>query len=44
MLAVYRVFLLGFGPEIIQNNLYSFVSQPQTINTLFMGLINLNKS
>ncbi|HOD97045.1 MAG TPA: YidC/Oxa1 family membrane protein insertase [Candidatus Paceibacterota bacterium] len=44
MLAVYRVFLLGFGPEIIQNNLYSFISQPQTINTLFLGFINLNKA
>jgi len=44
MLAVYRVFLLAFGPEIIQNNLYSFISQPQTINTLFLGFINLNKA
>ncbi|MDD3614340.1 MAG: YidC/Oxa1 family membrane protein insertase [Candidatus Pacebacteria bacterium] len=44
MLAVYRVFLLGFGPDIIQNNLYSFISQPQTINTLFLGFINLNKA
>lgn len=44
MWAVYRVFLMGFGPEILQNNLYSFVTMPQEINPLFLGLINLNKA
>jgi len=43
IIAVYRVFLTGFSSEIIQNNLYSFVANPQNINTLFLGLINLNK-
>lgn len=42
--AVYRAFLMGFGPEVLQNNLYSFVTMPQEINPLFLGLINLNKA
>jgi len=42
--AVYRVFLMGFSPETLQNNLYSFVIIPDQINPLFLGLINLNKA
>jgi YidC/Oxa1 family membrane protein insertase len=43
ILAVYRVFLMGFSPEILQNNLYSFVNLPQNINPLFLGIVDLNK-
>ncbi len=40
--AVYRVFLNGFGAEKL-NTLYSFVSRPETINAMFLGLIDLTK-
>lgn len=42
ILAVYRVFLLGFSSERM-NDLYSFVSHPATLNPSFLGLINLTK-
>ncbi len=43
ILAVYQVFLKGFSEEILQNTLYSFVNHPQNINSLFLGIIDLNK-
>ena len=42
ILAVYRVFLLGFSPERMAD-LYSFVSPPASLNPFFLGLINLTK-
>jgi len=42
MLAFYWVVRSGFGVAQF-SNLYSFVSQPQTINGLFLGLVNLTK-
>lgn len=44
MIAVYKVFLMGFSEEVLQKNLYSFVAMPQNINPFFLGLINLNKA
>ena len=41
--AVYRVFLNGFGADKL-NALYSFVSRPETINSVFLGLIDLTKT
>lgn len=40
--AVYRVFLNGFGSEKL-DTLYHFVSRPETINSIFLGLIDLSK-
>lgn len=42
ILAVYRVFLNGFGAEKL-NTLYSFVTKPEIINSIFLGLIDLTK-
>lgn len=42
LLAVYRVFYNGFGTDKI-SHLYSFVAQPEIVNTLFLGLIDLSK-
>jgi len=41
--AVYRVFLNGFASERMVD-LYRFVSHPGTINSIFLGFINLSKS
>ena len=41
--AVYRVFLNGFGSERL-DTLYHFVSRPETINSIFLGLIDLSKT
>jgi len=41
--AVYRVFLNGFGADKL-DTLYSFVSRPETINSVFLGLIDLTKT
>lgn len=42
ILAVYRVFLNGFGSERL-DALYSFISRPEIINSIFLGLIDLSK-
>jgi YidC/Oxa1 family membrane protein insertase len=42
ILAVYRVFLNGFGSDKL-DTLYHFVTRPETINSIFLGLINLSK-
>jgi YidC/Oxa1 family membrane protein insertase len=44
LIAVYRVFYLGVTSETLKN-LYPFVSQPEVVNSTFLGLIDLsNKS
>lgn len=40
LIALYKVFLAGFTGEVF-NNLYNFVSMPEKINNLFLGLIDL---
>ena len=42
LIALYRVFLNGFSVETL-SNLYSFISFPNSLNYLFLGLIDLNK-
>jgi YidC/Oxa1 family membrane protein insertase len=42
LIAIYRIFLQGFSPEIF-DHLYSFISKPDHLNALFLGLINLEK-
>lgn len=41
--AVYRVFLNGFASERMVD-LYKFVGHPGTINSIFLGFINLSKA
>jgi len=40
LIALYRVFLGGLDPERL-NGLYSFISQPETLSPMFLGIINL---
>lgn len=40
LIALYRVFTIGFKPEAFAK-LYSFVSQPENINNMFLSLIDL---
>ena len=42
LIALYRVFLTGVNGEQM-DALYSFVSQPETINFIFLGLIDLSE-
>ncbi len=42
LIALYWVFMQGFDPSQMKN-LYSFISAPGNINTLFLGLINMDK-
>lgn len=44
MIAVYRVFLMGFASETLMNNLYSFIKMPENFSPLFLGIVNLNKA
>ncbi|MEX1112264.1 MAG: YidC/Oxa1 family membrane protein insertase [Candidatus Andersenbacteria bacterium] len=37
LIALYRVFLVGLAPESFQS-LYSFVAEPNTIQTIFLGI------
>lgn len=41
LMALYRVFLRGFGPETL-DFLYSFVARPSEINMSFLGIIDLS--
>jgi YidC/Oxa1 family membrane protein insertase len=41
LIALYRVFWLGIDIETLPGELYSFVSLPESINTMFLGAINL---
>lgn len=43
LLALYQVFLAGLDPNKL-NDLYSFVQKPETINVMFLGLINLARA
>ena len=40
LIALYQVFIAGLSPESL-SALYSFVSRPESINTLFLGFINI---
>ena len=42
LIALYEVFWKGLQPGQM-SNLYSFISQPQTLNPYFFGLINLSR-
>lgn len=42
MIAIYRVILKGFSPEVFIN-LYSFIPHPQVFSQSFLGLIDLGK-
>jgi len=42
LIALYQVFLKGLSSEAFKN-LYSFIPQPTSIDTLFLGLIDLAK-
>ncbi|MBL7053198.1 MAG: membrane protein insertase YidC [Candidatus Portnoybacteria bacterium] len=42
LIALYRVFFTGLNPEQL-NLLYSFVSKPDTLNFVFLGLIDLSQ-
>ena len=41
LIALYQVFLKGFSGEILQQNLYSFVSNPGVVVPTFLGVLNL---
>jgi YidC/Oxa1 family membrane protein insertase len=43
LIALYQIILSGLRAGGIGSGLYSFVSAPQTINTLFLGLLNLKE-
>lgn len=43
LIALYQVFWKGLDPGQL-DNLYSFVTRPEAINPMFLGLINLAKS
>jgi len=40
LIALYQVFLKGFNPESLET-LYSFVYNPEIINPMFLGIVNL---
>jgi YidC/Oxa1 family membrane protein insertase len=42
LIAIYRVFLEGFPPEIL-DSLYGFVTRPEYLNTSLLGLLDLEK-
>jgi len=42
LIALYQVFWKGLGPETM-HHLYGFIPNPGTINTSFLGLINLTE-
>ena len=43
LIALYKVFLDGLNLEVLQTSLYSFVAQPEMINTMFLGILDLAK-
>lgn len=43
LLALYQVFLAGLDPNKL-NNLYSFIQKPESINLIFLGIIDLARS
>jgi len=42
LIAIYRVFLNGFSPEVL-DVVYSFISRPESLNTTLLGLLDLEK-
>ena len=42
LIALYQVFLKGFSKEVL-TNLYSFVSAPPVVHTMFLGFIDLTQ-
>jgi YidC/Oxa1 family membrane protein insertase len=42
LIALYQVFLKGFGPGVF-SDLYSFVAEPEHLNSTLFGLISLGK-
>jgi YidC/Oxa1 family membrane protein insertase len=42
LLALYRVFFTGLDPQKL-NGLYSFINQPDSLNLMFLGVINLSQ-
>lgn len=42
LIALYRVFLVGLNGEVM-DDLYGFVRPPGTINTIFLGIVDLTK-
>ncbi|MFH0805596.1 MAG: YidC/Oxa1 family membrane protein insertase [Patescibacteria group bacterium] len=42
LIALYRVFFNGLNPEAL-NTLYSFIEKPESLNVMFLGLINLSQ-
>lgn len=41
IIALYKVFLDGFKPEVLKSSLYSFVPDPGIMSTTFLGVINM---
>ena len=44
LIALYQVFLKGFKPEILKSTLYNFVSYPESISLMFLGIIDLSQA
>ena len=42
LIALYRVFITGLNPERL-NGLYSFVQTPESLNFIFLGLVDLSQ-
>lgn len=42
LIALYQVFLTGLDPEKL-NGLYSFISRPEALNPMFLGLIDISQ-
>ena len=43
ILALYFIFLKGGLPVVKTDILYSFISKPETINVMFLGLVDVTK-
>jgi len=41
LIALYQVFLKGLNIDVLRTSLYGFVPQPEAINTIFLGIIDL---
>ncbi|MFH1461175.1 MAG: YidC/Oxa1 family membrane protein insertase [Patescibacteria group bacterium] len=42
LIALYRVFFTGLDPERL-NGLYSFINQPESLNFVFLGIVDLSQ-
>jgi len=43
IIAIFQVFLRGFGPDVLSTHLYSFVPQPNLPNPTLLSFLNLTK-